>query len=196
MRVTASRKKAVSALAVVALAAVAVALVAYPALAVGPLSSQDDSTVLNDENWSNVEQFIQTENVAVQLNNVTAEARGWAFQRIDNETIKQYSMTMNLALELGQRNGPPVAIVNVSGSVEVNSVTYAIESGKGLIATRRDIALFRAEGVDGQGNNVTLKVAAKYFWWGGQLYAFRGKALLQTTEKPMLLLFRGMAKVH
>lgn len=196
MRVTASRKKAVSALAVVALVAVVVALVSYPALAVSPLSSQDYSIALNDENWGNVEQFLQTENVAAQLNNVTAEAKGWAFQRIDNETIKQYSMAMSVTLGLGQGNGSPIAITNVSGSVEVNGITYTLGSGKGLIATKRNIALVRAEGVDGQGNNVTLKLAAKYFWWGGRLYAFRGKALLQTIEKPMLLLFRGMAKVQ
>jgi len=52
------------------------------------------------------------------------------------------------------------------------------------------------EGIDGQGNNMTLKVGVRYFWLGGQLYTFRGKAILQTTEKPMLLLFRGMVKIQ
>ena len=97
--------------------------------------------------------------------------------------MKQYSLTMNITLGLGQRTGTAIIIVTVNGSIEANGVTYTIESGKGLVATKRDTALFRTEGVDGQGNNVTLRLAAKYFWWGGHLYAFRGKAILQTVYK-------------
>lgn len=165
-----SRKKAMLAFAVVAImAAMAASIVAYPAFAA-------------------TEQEIQTKDIAVK-------AKGWAFQKADSETIKQYNVTLESTLELGERKGHIVVIANASGSVDVNGTIYTIETGKGLIFTKSRMVVARFVGVDAQGNEITLGVQAVYFWWGGKLYAFRARAVLRTTENPMLLLLRGAAKV-
>jgi hypothetical protein len=138
---------------------------------------------------------------AASLNgeNITATCSGWAFQRIDNETIKQYALEMNITIELGAASNHKVAIINVTGSVSINSTTfnavYTIQSGKGILETKQHVALIKAEGTNGA-DNVTLKIEAPYFYWGGKTYAFRGRALLEETgQKPMLLLLRyGIGK--
>jgi archaellum component FlaG (FlaF/FlaG flagellin family) len=206
-----SRKKATLAIVVVAMAAaVAGALIAYPTFAVSSQASQqsqatpqmqDTNFTLNDAGLKSLQEFLSTGDMPAIAHNITATARGWAFQRVDNETIKQYAVEMNLTLQLGSKKGNTISIVNVTGSVSVNSTTYnavfQIESGKGVIETNKNIVLVSAEGVN-DGTTVTLKAEATYFWWGGKAFAFRGRALLQqTSEKPMLLLLRyGLAKVQ
>jgi hypothetical protein len=85
--------------------------------------------------------------------------------------------------------------VNVTGSVKVNGAAYTMQSGTAVLGTKRSILYINCEGVDGQGNKITLKFSAVYFWWGGKAYALRSKALLQTSDKPMLLLQRGIARI-
>jgi hypothetical protein len=164
------RKKAVLVFAIVAMiAVVAASSVAYPAF-VAPSE--------------------------VQSKQIMVKAKGWAFQRVDSKTIKQSNVTLELTLEVGEREGTAVVVVNASGSVDVNGTVYIIEIGKGLIETKRHVVLVRCEGVDGDGNEATLGIGGVYFWWGGHLCAFRAKAFLRTTENPMLLLLRGAAKVQ
>jgi len=156
---------------------------------------------MNDDGWQNLEQFLEMCNTTFIAHNVTAQSKGWAFQRIDNETIKQYALALNLTMELGPEKGSLIPIVNVTGSVAVHSTSfnavYTIESGKGIIETDKHVALISAQGVDAQNNTVTLKAQVDYFWWGGRTYAFRGKAVLYTSQNPMLLLLRyGIAKVQ
>jgi len=166
-----SQKKAIFAFAVLAMiAAVSTLMVAYPAFAA-------------------TEPEIHTKNIAVK-------AKGWAFERVDSETIKQHNVTLELTLELGERKGQIVVIANASGSVDVNGTIYAIQSSKGLILTKRRLTLMRCVGIDPEGHEITLGVQAVYFWWGGKLFALRAKAVLRTTESPMLLLMRGAAKAQ
>ena len=85
--------------------------------------------------------------------------------------------------------------MNVAGSVKVNEAVYAIQSGTALLGTKRHILYINCEGVDEQGITITLKFSAVYFWWGGKAYALRSKASLQTADKPVLLLQRGVARI-
>lgn len=132
----------------------------------------------------------------VQNKQIIAKAMGWAFQRVDSETIEQNNVTLKLVLEIGERRGPVAFIVNASGSVDIDGTVYTIQSGKGLIGTMGHVALVHCEGVDDGGNKIVLGIGSTYFWWGGHLYAFRAKAFLRTAESPMLLLVRGLAKVQ
>ncbi len=163
-----SRKTAVLAVFAIVLVA-AVAILVYPAFAAEP---------------------------EIQSKHVLAKARGFAFQRIDNETIKQYPANLTLTFELGKRKNTTIPVLHVTGSLDVKGATYTIEDGTGMINTQRHVTVIRCTGVDQSGNRITLDVASRYFWWGGNLYTFRAKALLSTTDKPMLLLLRGAAKVY
>lgn len=139
--------------------------------------------------------FATVEDAEVQSKHVTVKARGWAFQRIDEETIKQGPVEFELDIELRWRKGPIVGIPNVSGSVNVSGTIYSVESGKGLLHLRKHVALIRCNCSDEEGNEVTLGIYMAYFWWGGNAYALRIKALMKT-ENPMLLMMRGVAKVE
>jgi hypothetical protein len=167
-----SRKKVMVALAIVAVAAVAaVSFIVYPT-------------------------FASVADVEAQNRHVSAKAVGLTFQRIDNETIKQGTVELMLDVELGRSRGNFVAIPNVSGSANVSGTIYTIESGRGLINTEKHIVLLRCIGTDSEGNEATFGIAIIYFWWGGDAYAFRAKAVLKTAESPMLLLLRGAAKIQ
>jgi hypothetical protein len=204
------RKKVILAAAFAAMiAAVAVGLVASTTSAAGSQASQhskaqlqpqssDLNFTLNDGAWKNLEEFLKADAPA-KAENITATSKGWAFQRIDNETIKQYAVEINLTLEVGPKKGSMISIVNVTGSVSISSTTYnavyRIESGKGVIETKKNAVLISSEGINGE-SKVTLKAEATYFWWGGKTFACRA-LLQQAGEKPMLLLLRyGVAKVQ
>jgi hypothetical protein len=132
----------------------------------------------------------------LQNKHVGIKAKGFAFKRIDNETIKQYPIELELTAELGERNSMRIPVLSANGTVDVNGTFYTIESGAGMVFTGRHIALIRCTGVDADGNEVVLGIGAVYFWWGGNMYAVRAKALLKTADGPMLLLLRGAAKVY
>lgn len=131
----------------------------------------------------------------LERKHVYARARGIAIQKIDNETIKM-PVRVNLTLVLGKKRGKFIPVLNVNGSVDVNGTIYTIEYGDGIIQTKRHIAFIRCVGFDAEENEVTLRLGAAYFWWGGKLYAFRAKALLCTENTRMGLLLRGIAKVQ
>lgn len=163
-------------------------------------STMPANLVLNDSDWKNIDQFLAT-NAVTNVTSIVATSKGWVFQRIDNETIKQYSLVLNLTLELGQSKNNRASIINVTGTLSIKSTTFnmvhQIESGKGIMIKARHAALIRAKGVDAQNNNVTLTAEADYFWWGGKTFAFRGKAILTSDRNPMLLLLRyGLAKAQ
>lgn len=170
-----SRKKAISVFAVIAIAtAVMASMLVYPTYA--------------DEQ-------------ELQSKNVLARAKGVALQRIDNTTIKISPVSLNLTLTLGENKGDSIPVLRVNGSLNVNGTVYTIEYGDGVIRTgsrfgRVHIAFIRAVGFDAEGNQITLKIQAPYFWWGGNLYAFRAKATIQTADSSMLLLLRGVAKTY
>ena len=207
-----SRKKAILAIVIIGMIATVGTVVACPNFAGSQASQASELTTtqsllqgknftLNDAGWQNLEQFLEMCNTTFVAHNVTAQSEGWAFQRINNETIKQYALELNLTLQLGIEKDHDIPIVNVIGSVSVHSTSfnavYLIESGKGVIETNKHVALISAQGIDAQNNTVTLKAEADYLWWGGRAYAFRGRAILYNSENPMLLLLRyGIAKVQ
>lgn len=125
-----------------------------------------------------------------------ARAGGWAFERIDNETIRQKPVQLNITLNLGSLVRNHRLITGVNGTLDVNGTIFAIQSGQGIIITGVHVALVRCSGVDADGNEIGFAVRAAYFWWGGSVYAFRAVALLRTVESPMMLLMRGVAKVY
>jgi len=207
---TSWKKWTIATVVIVIAAGLAGTLLAYPTFGIGQQPSQQAQTTstptaqdftFNDTAWNNLDQFPTMNNAPLKGENVTAECKGWAFQRIDNETIKQYTLELNITIELGATSNHMVSIVNVTGSISINSTSfntvYTIQTGEGIIGTNRDVALIKAQGINGQ-DNVTLKLEARYFYWGGKTFAFRGRALLeQTGQKPMLLLLRyGIAKAQ
>ena len=190
----ASRKKAILASGIIAVAIALVALVAYPAF-VG--SAQAEYVyALNEENWAITEETSVTVDPSVAtVHTVTIDVKGYAFQRIDEETLKQFKAETHLTVTIGPKEDDTPR-VDVTGSVKVNEAVYTIQSGTAVLGTKRHILYIRCEGVDEEGNKITLKFGAVYFWWGGKAYALRSKALLQTADKPMLLLQRGIAKIN
>jgi hypothetical protein len=207
-----TRKKAILAIAIIAMAAIVGTVVACPNFVGNSQASQTsqppqslipqvNDLALNDSGWQNLDQFLKMSSTTLVVHNVTVQSKGWAFQRIDNETIKEYAVQLNLTIEVGPRKANLIPIVNVTGSVAVHSTSfnavYTIESGKGVIETCRRVALISAKGVDAQNNPVTFKAEINYFWWGGRTYAFTGKAILRPNGNPMLMLLRyGVAKVQ
>ena len=190
---TISRKKAILASSIIAVAVALVTLVAYPAF-VG--SAQAEYVyALNEANWAITEDPSVTADPSVAtIHTVAIDAKGYAFQRVDEETLKQFKAETHLTVTIGPKedNTPRV---DVTGSVKVNEAIYTIRSGTAVLGTKRHILYIHCEGVDEQGNKITLKFGAVYFWWGGKAYALRSKALLQTADKPMLLLQRGIARI-
>jgi hypothetical protein len=150
---------------------------------------------LNDENWEITEETsVTADSTVATIHTITIDVKGYAFQRIDEETLKQLKSETHLTMTIERKeDGPPY--VNVTGYVKVNKAVYAIQSGTAVLGTKRHILYIRCEGVDEQGNKITLKFGAVYFWWGGKTYALRSIVLLQTADKPMLLLQRGITRM-
>jgi hypothetical protein len=191
---TTSRKKAILASGIIAVAIALVALVAYPAF-VG--SAQAEYVyALNQENWAITEETSVTADSSVAtVHTVTIDVKGYAFQRIDEETLKQFKAETQLTVTIGPKEDDTPHVL-VTGLVKVNEAVYTIQSGKAVLGTKRHVLYICCEGVDEEGNKITLKFGAIYFWWGGKAYALRSKALLQMTDNPMLLLQRGTAKIN
>ncbi|MCD6445598.1 hypothetical protein J7L49_02290 [Candidatus Bathyarchaeota archaeon] len=128
-----------------------------------------------------------------QRNLVYVKARGMAIQKINNETVKTPA-NLTLILMLGEKRGEFRPVLNVKGSININGTVYTVECGDGAIQTQRHIAFIRCLGNDTDGNQIAFRLGIAYFWWGGKLYVFRGKASLHTTDTRMLLMLRGLAK--
>jgi hypothetical protein len=190
---TTSRKKAILAAGIITVAVALVALAAYPAF-VG--SAQAEYVyALDEENWAITEgASVTADSAVVSIHTVTIDAKGYAFQRVDKGTLKQFEAKTHLTVTIGPKEDDTPR-VDITGSVKVNEAVYTIQSGTAVLGTNRHILYIRSEGVDEEGNKIALKFGAVYFWWGGKAYALRSKALLQTANKPMLLLQRGVAKI-
>jgi len=195
MEKTTSNKRIIVAFGAIAVAVALIAMVAYPAYAAN--SQADYKYALNGENWAVVEENGSDADTAPgTIHTVVLTAKGYAFERIDEQTLKQYKAEMNLTIQVNPKTETTTRNVDVTGYVKVNEAIYTIESGTAALGTKRHVLFIRCEGVDEDGNAISLKVGAIYFWWGGKAYALRSKALLQTTDKPMLLLERGIAKIQ
>ena len=189
------KKRAVLAVSTISVAVVLMIMIAYPAYAA---SEQTDYLyALNQENWAVEEEY--TDNLDAVFSNVhtiTIDAKGYAFLRLDEETIKQYNAETNLLIQFEPATEANERNVDVTGFVKVNEITYTIESGKVIIRTDKNLLFIRCQGLDEDGDQFNLRMRIRYFWWGGKLYAIRSIALLQTVESPMLLLQRGIARIQ
>lgn len=190
---TTSRKRMILASGIITVAVALVALVAYPTFAG---SAQTDYVyALNVENWLMTEEnTISADSAAASIRVVAVNLNGYAFERIDEETLKQLKAETQLTVTIGPKEDGTRS-VGVTGSVKINDAVYTIESGTAVLKTERHVLSIRCDGVGEEGNKITLKLGAVYFWWGGKTYALRSKALLVTSEKAMLLLQRGIAKI-
>ena len=84
------QKKTILTIGVVLVAVALVAMVAYPAYAAG----EDYRYALNQENWGiSEEPTINPDAALTSTLMVQIDAKGYAFARIDQETLKQYNCT-------------------------------------------------------------------------------------------------------
>lgn len=179
----------------VAVALIAIAMLAYPAYVVG--AQADYQYALNQENWAVAEE--PSDNLDATLASVFTvqiDAKGYAFVRIDEETIKQYESTTSIVVQVQPATETAERRIDVTGFVRIKDTTYTITGGKAFLAKEKKLVFLNCTGTDENGNPITLKLGARYFWWGAKAYALRSKAVLQTADKPMLLLQRGTAKIN
>ena len=175
---------------------VAVALIVLMVFPVSMASAQADiQYALDQENWVIAEEFEDFDTTLAIGLIAKIEAKGYAFLRMDEETIKQYGCSTNIVIQIQPATETSEREVDVMGSVIVNDVTYTITGGRVFLRKDRRLIFISCKGVDETGNPIGLKFGARYFWWGGKAYALRSKAVLQTEDKPMLLLQRGIARI-
>jgi hypothetical protein len=127
---------------------------------------------------------------------VTIDAWGYAFQRIDDETIKQLNCTTHLMVVVTPATEESERAVDVTGSVTIGDSVYTITDGKAFLGREKKLLYVNCTGTDDAGNEISLKFGGHYFWWGGKAFALRTKALMQIEDGPMLLLQRGIAKIN
>jgi hypothetical protein len=187
------QKRLIFVIGAISVAVALIAMMAYPAYAAGA----DYRYALNQENWAVAEE--QTPNLDATYANVhtvTVDVKGHAFLRIDEQTIKQYDTVTSLLIQVQPATESTERKVDVTGSIKVNDVTYTIESGKAVLRTEKNLLFVKCQGIDENGNQISLKLGARYFLQGEKTYTLRSIAILQTANSPMLLLQRGSAEIH
>lgn len=123
---------------------------------------------------------------------VYMRARGIAISKVENETVR-LPVNMTLTLNLGSRHGPITPIKAANGTVYIGNTQYNITNGKGVIIHKRHAALLRIAGLVEGGQQIVIKLKARYFWILGHLYAVRAKGISITEDSQMKLLIRAMA---
>jgi hypothetical protein len=187
------QKRLIFVIGAISVAVALIAMMAYPAYAAGA----DYRYALNQENWAVAEE--QTPNLDATYANVhtvTVDVKGHAFLRIDEQTIKQYDTVTSLLIQVQPATESTERKVDVTGSIKVNDVTYTIESGKAVLRTEKNLLFVKCQGIDENGNQISLKLGARYFLQGEKTYTLRSIAILQTANSAMLLLQRGSAEIH
>jgi hypothetical protein len=187
------QKRTILAIGMVLAAVALVAMLAYPAYAAGA----DYRYALNQENWGVTEPSASAQDMALSGTlMVQIDAKGYAFARVDQETLKQYNSTTSIVIQIQPATETTERKIDITGTVKVNDATYTVSDGKVFIGKERKLIFVNCTGTDESGNQITLKLGANYFWWGGHAYALRSKAVLQTDDQPMLLLQRGIARIN
>ena len=190
-----NQRRTILAIGVVVVAVVLVAMMAYPAYLAS--AQADYRYALNQENWTVAEESAQNPDAALTgVFIVQIDAKGYAFARIDEETIKQYESTTSIAVQVQPATETAERRIDITGFVRIKDTTYTIIGGKAFLAKEKKLVFLNCTGTDENGNPITLKLGARYFWWGGKAFALRSKAILQTADKPMLLVQRGTAKIN
>jgi hypothetical protein len=120
----------------------------------------------------------------------TLHARGNIYQTIDSSTIKYYQANLTLTVQPTSTSGPH-KLFDVTGGtlVTANGASYSFTSGNGAVLTGRHAVLLQAQGTDGNGQPVTLKLAGQYSysWLAGHV-ALKIGAKLQTEDGNYTLL--------
>jgi hypothetical protein len=187
------QKRTILAIGVVLVAVALIAMVAYPAYAAGA----DYRYALNQENWGVAEESANIPDAALSSTLVVQiDAKGYAFARVDQETLKQYNSTTSILIQVQPATETTEREIDITGTIKVNDATYTVSDGKVFIGKEKKLIFVNCTGTDENGNQITLKFGANYFWWGGHAYALRCKAVLQTDDQPMLLLQRGIARIN
>ena len=124
-------------------------------------------------------------------NTKTINAQGYAYQAIDNQTIKKYPANFSFTVVAAGTNGSARLFDITGGTIVVNGVTYTVSTGNGGVLTGRHAILLQAKGTSPDGQAVTFKLAGRYFWMGGNLYVVRIGAKLQTDNANYTLLMRA-----
>jgi hypothetical protein len=187
------QKRTILALGAISVAVALIAMIAYPAYA----ATEDYRYALTQGNWVVAEE--SASNLDATLDGVLTvqiDGKGYAFLRVDEETIKQYESTTSIVIQVQPATETTERKIEITGSVKVKDATYTITGGQVFIGKQRRLIFVNCTGTDESGNPITLKFGARYFWWGGKAYALRSKALLQTVDNPMLLLQRGIARIN
>jgi hypothetical protein len=118
-------------------------VVAYPAYAAGA----DYQYALNQENWEVAEQSPSNPDVALSGTlMVQIDAKGYAFARIDQETLKQYSCITSIVIQVQPATETTEREVDITGTVKVNDATYTVSDGKVFIGKERKPNLCQLHG--------------------------------------------------
>jgi hypothetical protein len=170
------------------------ALMYFPTIAAS--TQADYSYALNPQSWAGIGEPEQGSEMALTTEfTATINARGFAFQRVDNETIKQGNCTTHLVVVVTPATEASDRAVDVTGTVTIGDAVYTITDGMAFLGREKKVLYLNCTGMDDANNEITLKFGGHYFWWGGKAYALRTWALLQTDDGPMLLLQRGIARI-
>lgn len=189
------QKRTILAIGVISFAIALIAMMAYPAYTAS--AQADYRYALNQKNWAVAEE--SADNLDATLASVLTlkiDAKGYAFLRIDEETLKQYNSITSIVIQVQPATETAERKIDITGFVKINDATYTITGGKVFLGKEKKLIFLNCTGTDTSGNPITLKLGARYFWWGGKAYALRSSAVLQTADKPMLLLQRGIAKIN
>jgi hypothetical protein len=136
--------------------------------------------------------YVSAQNSANPIaNSKTLNAKGYAYQTIDDQTIKKYPATFLLTLAATDTDRTVKLFDVTGGSVTVNGASYTITSGNGGVLTGKHAILLQAQGTSPDGEHVTFKLAGRYFWMGGNLYVVRIDAKLQTDNANYAMLMRA-----
>jgi len=127
----------------------------------------------------------------ITANSKIFKAQGWAFQKIDSDTIKYYHANFALSIQAASTNGTVKKFDVTGGTVIVNGISYSISNGNGAVLTGRRIILLQASGTSTDGQPITLKLEGRYFWMWGHLYFTRIGARLLTGNGNYTMLMRA-----
>ena len=121
-------------------------------------------------------------------------AKGIALERTDVQ-LGVTSAGFVLTLEATEVNETIIKFNVVGGTVKINGTEYMIIEGKGAVIRDKHGFLLQAQGTSPDGQTATLKLAGRYFWMWGHLYAARLLGSLQTENAKTLLVLRSVIRV-
>ncbi len=124
----------------------------------------------------------------------TLVAKGVARDTVNGEKLTvPANFTLTLQRAGGNNTVPRFNLVG--GNVVINGISYSIASGNGGVLRGRHLILLKAQGTGPDGQEITLKLAGRYFRIGGRLYVARIGALLLTPNGNYTLFLRAGIRV-